>query len=539
MGNLGPDCNVGLHNGGRHVVCAESEASIHPIRNMSAFHHLPLGRRIPDRLHAVSVSLPTMRDLIGYEEKDPAVTRHIASGYPRFVLHPRLRQLTDHLVRQRGLTDRTLWLTTSARSAAGLAAHLARSAQGRGATISPFGAGDLQGVVHPENPELAGEAKRFLQHTGMFLGSRQAEDALVQLGVLPAAEPEPVFAGDASAEIKRVLRRALPAAGEADLFPACSGMNAIYTAFRAVSELQAARGRTIWVQLGWLYRDTISLLKQFTPDPACDYAYLYNVSDQAALERLFAERGSCIAGIFAETPTNPLIQTPDVPALAGLARRHGARLILDPSIASLFCVDVLAHADVVVNSLTKFAAGEGDIMAGLVAVNPAGPDAAALRRGIGQALEPVYPRDLARLAAEIGGCEAFVAGLNAATPRVVSFLEAHPKVKRVYWPLSPDSRANYLRIARAPGAVGGMLSFTLKTPLADFYDAVRLPKGPSFGMKNSLISPFIYIAHYDLVKTAAGRAELAASGIDPNLLRLSIGSEPVEDIIATLAEALG
>jgi cystathionine gamma-synthase len=58
-------------------------------------------------------------------------------------------------------------------------------------------------------------------------------------------------------------------------------------------------------------------------------------------------------------------------------------------------------------------------------------------------------------------------------------------------------------------------------------------------MNNSLLSPFIYIAHYDLVKSAAGRAELAASGIDPDLLRLSIGAEPVEEIIAVLAEALG
>jgi cystathionine gamma-synthase len=514
---------------------------------MSVFHHLPLGHRIPDRLHAVSVSLPTMQDLIGYEEKDPAVARQIASGYPRFVLHPRLRQLTDHLRRQQGLAERTLWLTASARSAAELVAHLAGSAHGRDAVITPFAADlptgsppiRLHGATHPENPELAGEAKAFLQHTGMFLGSREAEDALVQLGVLPVAEPELLFAGDATAEIKRVLRRALPTAGDADLFPACSGMNAIYSAFRAVSELQAARGRTIWVQLGWLYRDTIALLKRFTSDSARDYVYLCNVTDQAVLERLFAEQGSRIAGIFAETPTNPLIQTPDVPALASLARRHGARLILDPSIASLFCVDVLAYADVVVNSLTKFAARDGDIMAGLVAVNPAGPDAAALRAAIARKLEPVYPRDLARLAEEIGGYEAFMAGLNSATPRIVSFLEAHPKVKRVYWPLSPESRANYLRIARAPGAVGGMLSFTLKTPLAEFYDAVRLPKGPSFGMRNSLISPFIYIAHYDLVKSAAGRAELAASGIDPDLLRLSIGSEPVEDIIAALSEALG
>ncbi|MDD2763246.1 MAG: PLP-dependent transferase [Opitutaceae bacterium] len=513
---------------------------------MSVFHHLPLGRRIPDRLHAVSVSLPTMRDLIGYEEKVPATVGRIVSGYPRFVLHPCLRQLTQDLARRHGLTGRTLWLTASARSAAELAAHLAGTPPGRGAQITIF-AGDppsgsepagLHGVNHPENSELYTEAKAFLQNTGMFLGSREAEDTLVRRGRLAAGEPEALFAGDALAEIKRVLRRALPAAGDADLFPACSGMNAIYAAFRAVSELQAARGRTIWVQLGWLYRDTISILKRFVPDPVRDYVHLPDVFDQAALERLFAEKGDRIAGIFAEAPTNPLIQTPDVPALAALARRHGVKLVLDPSIASLFCVDVLAHADVVVNSLTKFAACEGDVMAGLVAVNPTAPDAGVLRRGIARKLEPVYPRDLARLAAEIGGYETFMSELNGATPKVAAFLESHPKVKKVYWPLSAESQANYLRIACAPDAVGGMLSFTLKTPLAPFYDAVRLPKGPSFGMKNSLLSPFIYIAHYDLVKTAAGRAELAASGIDPDLLRLSVGAEPVEDLIAALAEAL-
>jgi cystathionine gamma-synthase len=505
---------------------------------MSVFHHLPLGRRIPDRLHAVSVSLPTLRELVGYEEKDPAVVRHVTQGYPRFVLHPCVRQLAGHLARRHGLADRTLWLTTSARSAAALVAHLGRTPRGRDAGITLFAADGMTGAVHPDNPDFFNEAKMFLQHTGMFLGSREAEDVLVRLGVVRAAEPETLFSGDAAAEIHRVLRRVLPAVGAADLFPACSGMNAIYAAFRAVSELQAARGRTLWVQLGWLYRDTIALLQRFTPDPARDYAYVSDVFDLAGLERVLTEKRGRIAGILAETPTNPLIQTPDVPALAALARRHGAKLILDPSIASLSCVDVLAHADLVVNSLTKFAASEGDILAGLVAVNPAAPDAGVLRGRIAQALEPVYPRDLARLAAEIGGYEDLVATLNATTPRVVAFLESHPKVKRVYWPLSPDSRANYLKIARSPAAVGGMLSFTLKTPLAPFYDAVRLPKGPSFGMKNSLLSPFIYIAHYDLVKSAAGRAELAASGIDPDLLRLSIGSEPADDIIAVLAEGL-
>jgi cystathionine gamma-synthase len=83
-----------------------------------------------------------------------------------------------------------------------------------------------------------------------------------------------------------------------------------------------------------------------------------------------------------------------------------------------------------------------------------------------------------------------------------------------------------------------MISFSLWTPLEPFYNRLRLPKGPSFGMKATLICPFMYLAHYDLVTTPAGRAELAASGIDPDLLRLCVGTEPAEEIIAALAEAL-
>ena len=60
----------------------------------------------------------------------------------------------------------------------------------------------------------------------------------------------------------------------------------------------------------------------------------------------------------------------------------------------------------------------------------------------------------------------------------------------------------------------------------------------SFGITTTLICPFMYLAHYDLVTTTAGRAELASFGINPELLRLSIGCEPVEDIMEALGEAL-
>jgi cystathionine gamma-synthase len=84
-----------------------------------------------------------------------------------------------------------------------------------------------------------------------------------------------------------------------------------------------------------------------------------------------------------------------------------------------------------------------------------------------------------------------------------------------------------------------MISFSLRGSLEAFYDRLRLPKGPSFGMRTTLICPFMYLAHYDLVTTPSGRAELAANGLDPDLLRLCVGTEPVDDIIAALGEALG
>ena len=458
---------------------------------MSAFTHLPLGQSIPASPHAVSCSLPTLHDVRGYEEKNPETMRALTSGYPRFVVHPFARQLAAHFTAgDPALAGRTLWLASSGRMARGLSRHL----------------------------ETAADAPR--------------------LGLRAAPFAEATFAGDATAEIRRVLRRALPACGDDDLLLATCGMNAVFAGFRAAADLQAARGRTVWLQLGWLYLDTIAILKKFTNAPV-DYVYVRDALDQAGLERIFARYGDRIAGVVAELPTNPLIQTPDAPGLAALCRRHGAHLILDPSTVSVFDVDALTHADLVVSSLAKYTASEGDLVAGLVAINPAGPDATELRRRAAAELEPVYGRDLRRLACEIGETESVLARIHANTARVAAFLATHPKVRDVFWALHPASRANYLRIARAPDATGGMISFTLRSPMEPFYDRLQLPKGPSFGMKTTLICPYMYLAHYDLVTTPAGLAELSASNLDPDLMRLCCGTEPAEDIIAVLAEALG
>ena len=85
---------------------------------------------------------------------------------------------------------------------------------------------------------------------------------------------------------------------------------------------------------------------------------LVDVCDRTAIETALREHGPRLAGVVTEVPTNPLVQTPDLPAIAALCRQHGARLVVDPSMSSVFSLNVLPHADLLVSSLTKYTASK-------------------------------------------------------------------------------------------------------------------------------------------------------------------------------------
>src|SRR5690606_40267910 len=99
-------------------------------------------------------------------------------------------------------------------------------------------------------------------------------------------------------------------------------MNAFYAVFRAIQEAQAKRGRDLWVQLGWLYVDTIEILRKMTGGSDRCVAFR-DVLDLGAVEALLREKGDRVAGIVTEIPTNPLIQTADLPRLRELTERAG------------------------------------------------------------------------------------------------------------------------------------------------------------------------------------------------------------------------
>lgn len=471
-----------------------------------------------------------MDDVIGYEEKDPAVTQHLSSGYPRFVLHRFNQQLTALFATELDLENETLWLTSSARMAGDLASEL-------GSIARPIEHGGIHGVAHACSTESDLHARRYLQNTGGFLSSREAEDILIARGKIPPSDEDLVPIEGAAEIIRGVLVNAHAGSRTEDILLAPSGMNAFHGAWRSLADLQAERGRTIWIQLGWLYLDTIAQLRRFTAGPE-NYVSITDVNDLSALKTAISAAGDCLAGLVTEVPTNPLVQTADIEHVATLIQAAGGRVVLDPTLVSPFSIRLLEYADVVVNSLTKYAANEGDVIAGSVIINPNGFDADLLRERIANRLDPIYERDLRRLAAQIPAYESTVRRTNETALVVVEYLRNHAAVKEVFWSLQPSTAENFRKIARRPGNIGSMISFTLNRPLAEVYDRIRLPKGPSFGMVHSLLCPFIYLAHYDLVTSETGRRELAAAGIDPELLRLSVGTEPAAEIIEALAAGL-
>ena len=500
---------------------------------MKLFPSYPVGARVPDSPHAVCCSLPTLRDVIGYEENDPAVRRHVISGYPRFVEHTFLRRLTEHVRRESGLQQHRVALAPSLQAAERLQTFLAPA----DTAILPWGS--LHAVRMPDDDESALRAKRFFQHTGCGVSSRQAEDCLVAAGLLEAAFDETAPAGDAAEIVRARLLEACPEAAPDYLLLCRSGMNAFHAAFTAARSLQKPQGKTLWIQLGWLYLDTIRILESFL-DPDEDHVALANASDSRELQALFEREGDRIAGVITETPTNPLLQTADLSRLRELCDRHGALLFVDPTLAGFHNVNVFPQADVVLHSLTKYFGHRGDLMMGVAAFNPGQSSLVHEWLRLAREIrEPPYGRDLEQLAAQIGDSAGVMDAINRNTLAVAEFLESHPRVKRLHWAYGEKTAAGYQKLARGPSRPGGILTLDLAMPLADFYDAAPFVKGPSFGTTFTMMCPFMYLAHYDLVSTPDGRRYLESRGLDPDLIRLSIGTEPVEDIIGGLRQALG
>ncbi|MFE0190465.1 L-2-amino-4-chloropent-4-enoate dechlorinase/desaturase BesB [Streptomyces sp. NPDC058989] len=501
------------------------------IGSARGLRHIAVGRPIPGSIHSVSVSIPDVAAVVGYESGDAATRSRISWGYPRFRTHPYVTRVAGLLAQDGIGPGEDLVLTRSARAAEAAAAY---------AGLSPDAAFDrqgLHGVRLPADGPSAARVRAYVQHTGSHLSSREAEDVLLDAGLIDSRQAEAAVEDAPSEAVRAVLAHAYGVRDTADVSLHNSGMNAVAAAIAAVSGIQRENGRRRWLQLGWIFFDTMSLLEKRVID--VEHTTVPDPFDLSEIARVADAHAGELAGIIAEVPSNPSLRAPDIPALREIAARAGCALVVDATIATPYNVEVLPHADVVCESLTKYATGSADVLMGAVVVNPDssfGPD---LRTELRRHGDEPYHRDTARVAARIRGYAERMDRVNANTLALAACLERHDRlVRRVDWAYDAHSEGNYRKVERRPDAPGGLLMVDLKVPLEQVYDRLAVAKGPSFGAEFTMASPQIFIAHYDLLSTPEGRAALRARGLHRDMLRISVGTEEPERIVETFERAL-
>ncbi|WP_046468942.1 cystathionine gamma-synthase [Allosalinactinospora lopnorensis] len=238
--------------------------------------------------------------------------------------------------------------------------------------------------------------------------------------------------------------------------------------------------------------------------------------------------------VWAETPTNPLLNIGDIETLAGIAHDAGALLVVDNTFASPYLQQPIPHgADAVVHSTTKYLGGHSDVVGGaLVVADPELGERLAFHQKSMGAIAGPFDAWLTLRGIKTLGVRMDRHCANA--ERVVDELTRHPGVTRVYYPGLPDHPGHKVA-ERQMRAFGGMVSFRLRdgeeAALRVCERARVFTLGESLGGVESLIEHPGRMTH----ASAAG----SPLEVPDDLVRLSVGIESVEDLVADLLQALG
>jgi len=284
-------------------------------------------------------------------------------------------------------------------------------------------------------------------------------------------------------------------------------------------------------------RDLYGSTKAFLGDEARRLGIETEFVDATDPARILGALRPRTRAVFVEALSNPLLRLADLPALAPELSRRGVELIVDSSLASPAVFRPIVHgATVVVHSLTKFISGHGDVTGGIV---------------LGRAETVGRVRNaMIRAGANLGPFDAWLATRGARTLAVrlerqcasaltlAGFLEGHAAVARVHYPGLPSHPQHALAKRLMPRLHGAMLSFDLRggaVAVERFMARTRLLEfAPSFG---DVATTWTYPARTSHRRVA--EEEQAAMGIGPGLVRVSVGLEDPDDLIADLGGALG
>lgn len=239
--------------------------------------------------------------------------------------------------------------------------------------------------------------------------------------------------------------------------------------------------------------------------------------------------------VFVETPTNPIMAVADLEGIGKLARARGARLVVDNTFMSpYFLRPIEWGADVVVHSTTKYLNGHSDSVGGVVVtVRPEDAEQIGfLQNAVGAILSPFDSFLIMR------GTKTLAVRMKQHDEngrQIARFLAEHPKIRQVYYPGLPQ-HPQHERARRLMSGFGGMIAFETGSLAAAraVLDNVRLcALAESLGGVETLISHPATMTH-----ASVPEGQRARLGITEGLVRISVGIEDVEDIMADLDAAL-
>lgn len=488
-----------------------------------------LGLPIPDDPHGVSVCLPLWEHNIGYEEGDPTVTDKMQCGYPRFFLHPSVRELMSKCEQQFANEGECCFVFPTARSAQRCADFVAKTDGVETRTAVAFDE-RVHVTVLPESARKT--AMACWQHSGDIVSSRMADSLLGRSGLTVNVD-DVATGADAKSVLKRRVAE-MSGADESDVFLFPCGMSAIYAGYRALSRL---RPNSPSVQFGFPYVDILKVQQRFALGSAPEEPVFFyprgSSADIDQVEQIASSRE--LMGLFTEFPSNPLLRSPDLQRLAEMSERFDFPILVDDTLGACINVDAMPAADLIGTSLTKYFSGAGDVAAGALILNRDKPGYARIRAAVEAEFEDIlFDEDAVVLERNSRDYADRAAVINANSQAVCDFFAAHQKVEDVWYP-SRTTTDRYAAFQRDGAGFGGLMSIVLKdagntTP--DFFDALELPKGPNLGTNFTLLCPYTILAHYNELDFAE------ACGISRYLIRISVGMEPVDWIIDRFSDAL-
>ena len=239
--------------------------------------------------------------------------------------------------------------------------------------------------------------------------------------------------------------------------------------------------------------------------------------------------------IISESPTNPYLRIADLERIAALGRQYHVLTVIDSTFATPINQRPLEWGiDFAVHSATKYLSGHNDLLAGVVVGRADRIE--ALREARGTLGGVVDPQNAYLLERGVKTLAVRVAQQNRTAQAVAEYLEAHPKIERVWYP-GLESHPEHQIAASQMSGFGGVVTFEVAGDLettSRFIDRLQIPYiGPSLGGVESLIEQPALLSHYDKSKE-----EREAVGAKDNLVRFAVGIEDTTDILHDLDQAL-